>query len=109
MHPYLGVQRATLTPELAKQNNSDPNSTVVLPEVSGVLVMGVVPNSPAATAGIRRGDVVTQIDGQAITDAEALQTLVDRSGIGKNLRLTVKRGNNTQQLSVRTAELQAKT
>jgi S1-C subfamily serine protease len=53
--------------------------------------------------------VVTQIDGQAITDAEALQTLVDRSGIGKNLRLTVKRGNNTQQLSVRTAELQAKT
>ena len=109
VHPYLGVQIATLTPELAKQNNSDPNSTVVLPEVSGVLVMGVVPNSPAATAGIRRGDVVTQIDGQAITDAEALQTLVDRSGIGKNLRLTVKRGNNTQQLSVRTAELQAKT
>ena len=109
VHPYLGVQIATLTPELAKQNNSDPNSTVMLPEVSGVLVMGVVPNSPAATAGVRRGDVVTQIDGQAITDAEALQTLVDRSGIGKNLRLTVKRGNNTQQLSVRTAELQAKT
>ncbi len=108
-HPYLGVQIATLTPELAKLNNSDPNSTVILPEVSGVLVMGVVTNSPAATAGIRRGDVVTQIDGQAVTDAEQLQTLVDRSGIGKNLRLTIKRGDNTQQLSVRTAELQAKT
>jgi len=107
-HPYLGVQIATLTPELAKQNNNDPNSTVILPEVPGVLVMGVVPNSPAATAGIRRGDVVTQIDGQAITDAENLQTLVDRSSIGKNLRLTIRRGNNTQQISVRTAELQAK-
>ena len=107
-HPYLGVQIATLTPELAQQNNSDPNSTVILPEVAGVLVMGVVPSSPAATAGIRRGDVVTQIDGQAITDAEALQMLVDRSGVGKNLRLTVKRGDSTQQISVRTAELQAK-
>jgi S1-C subfamily serine protease len=108
-HPYLGVQIATLTPELAKQNNSDPNSTVILPEVSGVLVMGVVTSSPAATAGIRRGDVITQIDAQAVTDAEELQTRVDRSGIGKTLRLTVKRGSDTQQFSVRTAELQAKT
>ncbi len=107
-HPYLGVQIATLTPELAQQNNDDPNSTVILPEVSGVLVMGVVPNSPAASAGIRRGDVVTKINSEAITDAEQLQTLVDRSGIGKNLQLTVKRGSNTQQISVRTAELQAR-
>lgn len=106
-HPYLGVQIATLTPDLAKQNNSDPNATVMLPEVSGVLVVGVVPNSPAANAGIRRGDVITQIDGQAINNAEQLQTLVDRSGIGKSLRVTVRRGNGTQQVSVRTAELQA--
>lgn len=107
-HPYLGVQIATLTPDLAKQNNSDPNSTVTLPEVAGVLVMGVVPNSPAANSGVRRGDVITQIDGQPVTDAEQLQTLVDRSGIGKSLRLTLKRGSATQQVSVRTAELQAK-
>ncbi|MCU0525392.1 MAG: trypsin-like peptidase domain-containing protein [Elainella sp. Prado103] len=105
-HPYLGVQIATLTPDLAKQNNSDPNSTVMLPEVAGILVVGVVPNSPAATAGIRRGDVITQIDGQSLTDAEALQNLVDRSGIGKTLRVTIRRGNATQQLSVRTAELE---
>lgn len=105
-HPYLGVQIASLTPELAKQNNSDPNSSVVLPEVTGVLVMGVVPNSPAASAGIRRGDVITQIDGQSIASAEQLQNLVDRSGIGKTLRLTLRRGNGTQQVSVRTAELQ---
>jgi S1-C subfamily serine protease len=78
----------------------------MLPEVAGILVVGVVPNSPAATAGIRRGDVITQIDGQSLTDAEALQNLVDRSGIGKTLRVTIRRGNATQQLSVRTAELE---
>jgi S1-C subfamily serine protease len=105
-HPYLGVQIATLTPDLARRNNSDPNATVELPEVNGVLIVGVVPNSPAASSGLRRGDVVTQIEGQSVTTSDQLQGIVDRSQIGQPLRLTVKRGNQTQQLSVRTAELQ---
>ena len=107
-HPYLGVQIANLTPDLAKQNNSDPNATVTLPEVSGALVVGVVPNSPAATGGIRRGDVITQINGQDITTADRLQNLVDRTQVGQPLRVSLRRGNGTQQLSIRTAELQAK-
>jgi S1-C subfamily serine protease len=106
-HPYLGIQIATLTPELAKQNNSDPNAVVQLPEINGVLIAGVVPNSPAATAGMRRGDVITQIDGQTLTTADYLQSLVDKSKLGQPLRVTVRRGNSTQQISVRTAELQA--
>jgi len=72
-----------------------------------VLVAGVVPNSPAAVAGMRRGDVVTQIDGQSLTTADQLQNLVDKSKLGQPLRVTVRRGSNTQQISVRTAELQA--
>jgi S1-C subfamily serine protease len=106
-HPYLGVRIATLTPELAKQNNSDPNATVLLPEVNGVLVVGIVPNSPAAQAGMRRGDVITQIDGQPIAAADELQGIVERSGLGRNLRVTIIRGDRTQQLSVRTAELES--
>lgn len=106
VHPYLGVQIADITPELARQNNSDPNATIELPEVTGALVIGVVPNSPAAAAGIRRGDVITQIDGQAITAADQIQNLVERSQLGQSLRVTVRRGDRTQQLSVRTAELQ---
>lgn len=104
-HPYIGVQIATLTPELARQNNSDPNSTVLLPEVNGALVMGVVPNSPAASSGLRRGDVITQVDGQAVTAADQLQALMERSQVGQSLRVTVRRGDRTQQLSVRAAEM----
>jgi S1-C subfamily serine protease len=106
-HPYLGVQIATLTPELAKQNNDDPNATVTLPEINGILVVGVVPNSPAAQGGIRRGDVITQIDGQAVTAADRLQRLVDQTQVGQTLRITIRRGNSTQNLSIRTAEMQA--
>ncbi|MCC5624456.1 HhoA/HhoB/HtrA family serine endopeptidase [Nostoc sp. CHAB 5715] len=105
-HPYLGVQMLTLTPELAKQNNTDPNSPIQIPEINGVFVMRVVPNSPAASAGIRRGDVILQVDGKAITSAEQLQNVVEDSRLGQVLQVKVQRGNQTQQLSVRTAELQ---
>jgi S1-C subfamily serine protease len=105
-HPYLGVQMLTLTPDLAKQNNTDPNSPIQIPEINGVFVMRVVPNSPAASAGIRRGDVILQVDGKAITSAEQLQNLVEDSRLGQVLQVKVQRGNQTQQLSIRTAELQ---
>lgn len=105
VHPYLGVQIATLTPEIANRNNQDPNTAFLLPEVNGVLVMGVVPNSPAASAGLRRGDVITQIDGIEMRTAEQLQELVERSQLGQRLQLMVRRGDRTQQIAVRTAEI----
>lgn len=109
VHPYLGVQIATLTPDLAKQNNDDPNSTVILPLVNGVLVVGIMPNTPAATAGLRRGDVITAIDNQPVTAADELQNRVENAGVGRDLRLTIRRGDRTQQITIRTAELQPAT
>ena len=105
IHPYLGVQMVTLTPELAKQNNTDPNSPIQIPEINGVLVMRVVPDSPAASAGVRRGDVIVQIDREAVTSADKLQNLVENSRLGQLLQVKVQRGNQIQVLSIRTAEL----
>ncbi len=107
VHPYLGVQMVTLTPQLAKQNNTDPNSPIQIPEVNGVVVIRVVPNSPAATAGVRRGDVIVQVDGKPITSAEQLQNIVEDSRLDQVLQVKVQRGSQTQSLSVRTAELQS--
>jgi Do/DeqQ family serine protease len=106
VHPYLGVQMTMLTPELARQNNSDPNSAFMVPEVSGVIVVRVLPNTPAAKAGLRRGDVITQIDDKTITSAEQLQTIVENSRLGQTLKVKVQRGDVTKQLPVQTAELQ---
>nr|MDJ0706990.1 HhoA/HhoB/HtrA family serine endopeptidase [Leptolyngbyaceae cyanobacterium MO_188.B28] len=105
-HPYLGVQIATLTPEIAKRNNDDPNSALMLPEINGVLVTRVLPNTPAAEAGIRRGDVIVEIDQTSITAAEQLQDLVEKSEVGQILQLKVKRSGQTQKYPVRTAELE---
>lgn len=105
-HPFIGVQMEELTPELAKQFNSNPNSPIELPEINGVLVRQVVPNSPSATAGIRPGDVIVQVDGQPITKGAQLLDIVEASRVGQELQLKVQRGNRTQQLSVRTAQMQ---
>jgi S1-C subfamily serine protease len=104
-HPYLGIRMATLTPQLAAENNKDPNSPFMVPEVNGILVVQVLPNTPAAAAGIRRGDVVTEINGKAVTTAEQLQRMVENSGVGQMLQMKIRRGNQTDTLSVRTGEL----
>ena len=105
-HPYVGVQMITLTPELARKNNSDPNSAFFIPEAEGVLVMGVMPDTPAERAGIRRGDVIVSVDNKPITDASQLQSLVENSGLNANLKFKILRGERTLILNVRTAQLE---
>lgn len=104
-HPYIGVQIVNLTPELAQENNRDPNAPLLLPEIEGVLVMKVIPNTPAAEAGLRRGDVIISIDNQPIKTADELQRIVDQSDLGTSLSIQVKRGNQTRQFRVKTAQL----
>ena len=105
-HPYVGIQMRTLTPELAQRNNSNPNSPFTIPEIEGVLVLRVLPDTPAEAAGLRLGDIITAIDGQAITDAGELQAFVDGSGLNKNLQFTVRRGDRTLKFRVVTAQLE---
>ena len=104
-HPYVGVQMITLTPELAQRNNNDPNSAFFIPEVKGVLVMRVMQNTPAANAGIRRGDVIVSVDSQAIQTAGELQSLVDRSGLDQTLNFEIMRGDRTLIVDVKTTQL----
>ena len=104
-HPYLGVQMVSLTPDMARTNNADPNATLMLPETEGVLIVRVVPRSPADQAGLRRGDVITQVDGKSMTTAANLQTAVENSQVGQVLQLTILRSGVSQQIGVRTTEL----
>ena len=109
VHPYLGIRMATLTPQIAAENNSDPNSSFMVPEVNGVLVVQVLPNTAAASGGLRRGDVIVEIEGKPITTADQLQRTVENSGVNQVLQIKVRRGNQTNTLSVRTGELPSAT
>lgn len=105
-HPYIGIQMINLTPELAQQNNRDPNSPFLIAEVDGILVVRVIPNTPAERAGIRRGDVITGVNNQPIKDGAVLQSLVDKAGLNQSLRLKLQRGDRSLELTVQTAQLE---
>lgn len=100
-HPFLGIQMVTLTPEVKQQINANPNSGLSVYEDRGVLVVRVVPDSPADQAGLRAGDVIEKVNGQAINDADALQQEVENSEVGKNLQLELKRNGQTMNLAVK--------
>ncbi len=108
-HPYLGIQMVDLTPEIAEQLRNNPNSTITLTVNQGVLVVRVLPNSPAAKAGLRAGDVILKVDGKPVTKAQEVQGIVENSPIGQSLSLEVKRGDRPLTLSVQPGELPPQT
>lgn len=67
---------------------------------SGALIYRVVPGSPAHRAGLRRGDLVVKFDGVEIDDAERLRWLSANAGLGKTVKLTVRRGREEQEVSM---------
>ena len=101
VHPYLGLQLVPLNARLARDNNSDPNALLQLPERDGALVQRVIPASPAEKAGLRRGDLVVGAADQTVPDPGALLRLVEASQVGEALPLTVLRGDQQLQLSIR--------
>ena len=106
-HPYIGIQMVNLTADSAKQNNRDPNSPFLIAEVDGILVVRVIPNTPAERAGIRRGDVITAVNNRPIKDGGELQSIVDKTGLNKSLKLKLQRGDRSLELTVQTAQLES--
>ena len=105
-HPYIGIQMRDLTPELAQKFNQNPNSPLILPEIDSVLVVGVLPNTPAQNAGIRVGDVILEVNKKKVTSGGQLQQIVENAGINQVLDLKIKRGERVINLSVRTAQME---
>jgi serine protease DegQ len=90
---WLGVQQRTLTPDLAEALN--------LPVRQGALITGVLHDGPAARAGLRPGDVVTRVADQPVADVHQLLATVAMLVPDSDARLTVQRGGEQLQLSVR--------
>ncbi len=63
-----------------------------LPRGLGVVVTHVLPDSPAAKAGIRRNDVLLAYDGQKIRDCEHFARLIQADKPDRKVRLTLLRG-----------------
>lgn len=90
--PWIGVVVQTVTPELA--------SHFSLKEKQGVLVRGVESGSPAAKAGMQRGDVLLQLNGRPLRSAEEYLQREREFSNGDTLKLRVIRDQNTADVSI---------
>lgn len=93
----LGVTIQPVTSDIARSLGLDT--------ARGALVNDVQPGSPAATAGIKRGDVITGIAGEAVKDGNELRNRVAQVTPGTKLPVELRRGGKAETVTVTVAEL----
>jgi serine protease Do len=96
-HAFIGIQIADVTPDNAKFFN--------MSKAEGAVVSDVQPDAPGAKAGLKTGDVITELDGKRVTDAGQLQMLVAQKRPGETIQLTVDRDSKPTTIAVKLEEL----
>jgi serine protease Do len=96
-HGHIGIGISDVTPENAKFFG---DSTA-----SGAVVTQVDPDSPGGKAGLQIGDVISEIDGQKVTDAGELQVVVGQKQPGTKIQLSVLRDGKSMNVPVTLEEL----
>ena len=94
---WLGVQIQAVTPEIA--------SALGLDRDQGAIVAAVTPDSPAARAGVKSGDVILAFNGKDVTHMRDLPRLVACAPVGETAELTVWRDHAKKTVSVQIAKL----
>jgi membrane-associated protease RseP (regulator of RpoE activity) len=89
---WLGVAIAEVTPDKAKE--------LKLSTTHGVVVSQIGENSPAAKAGLKKDDVITEYNGQRVAGAVEFRRMVRETPVGHTAQLTVWRDAHSQMLSV---------
>ncbi|HYW18173.1 MAG TPA: HhoA/HhoB/HtrA family serine endopeptidase [Nodularia sp. (in: cyanobacteria)] len=97
-HPFLGIQMTDLTPTKRRELNQEKN--LKIQAKTGVVIWGVMENSPAEESGLLPGDVIQKINGKPVKIAALFQKLVESSTVGDILEIEVNRNGKIQTLKV---------
>jgi putative serine protease PepD len=89
-HSYLGLQAAQIPPTAAQQAGTS----------EGLYVVAVVPGGPASVAGLRRADIITEINGEAATDPNQLTAVTLTEKPGDTVTITYERNGKSTDAKV---------
>ena len=98
-HGYMGIGISDITPENSKFFD--------MHDANGAVITQVESDSPASKAGLRVGDVITELDGHKIADAGQLQVEVGEKRPGKEIKLGLMRDGKSMNLPVTLTEMNA--
>ena len=94
---YLGVYIEDIDEQKARTFGYDSGD--------GVLVVDPLPDSPAAKAGLKEGDIITQVEGEAVENADELRYKIAGYPPGTDVEVTVFRGGETMSKTITLAQL----
>jgi serine protease Do len=104
IRPYLGI---VYSPVSVVEREDLPPGVSLPPDGKGAILMSgrgsgaaVVPNSPAAKAGLQEYDVIRSVDGKPVEDSRAIKEAVKDRKVGDNLPLTIWRNGQTLELNL---------
>jgi len=80
---WLGIEGQDITPKLAESFN--------LQNITGVIVAGIQRNGPAAKAGVRAGDIITEVNSEVATNQRTVMDLIAQITPGEKINITVFR------------------
>jgi serine protease Do len=94
----LGLTVQNITPQLAEG--------LGLKRANGVVITSVQPQSTASEAGLRRGDVILEVNRKQIANVDSFQTTVNEAKPDTNMLFLVRRGDNNLFLALKSPEAQ---
>jgi S1-C subfamily serine protease len=106
IRPYLGVRYTELSPAIAKELGLETEYGAYLLDDVQSRTRAVLEGSPAAKAGIRSGDIITEINSENIDDKSSLGQLISKYSVGETIKATVLRGGDSVTLSIKLEEFE---
>lgn len=102
VRPFLGVRYVLIDERIAEEEDLSIQSGALL--VGDINDPAVIPYGPADDAGLQEGDVILEINGEAVTQENSLAKLIAKYSVGEKINLKVLREEETLELEVVLAE-----
>ncbi|HEX7389510.1 MAG TPA: Do family serine endopeptidase, partial [Acidiphilium sp.] len=100
---FIGVEVQLITPEMAQAMGIKAEDG----KANGALIAATEPNSPAAKAGLKPGDVITQVNGKTVTDPRDLALAISGTKPGNAAQVTYLRDGKSNQVSITVEKMPA--